>query len=245
MTVLGIDIGGSGIKGAPVDLEAGALADERYRLETPQPATPDAVVAVLGEVASHWKGTDALGVTFPGVVRNGVIGTAANLHPDWVGVDAAALFTEHTGRRVSVLNDADAAGVAEIAFGAGRNVRGVVLLITFGTGIGSALFLDGRLVPNTELGHLELNGADAELHASDRIREEKDLSWDDWAGRVKDYLQVVERLLSPDLIIVGGGVSKKADRFLPSVKVHTPVVPAVLQNNAGIVGAAMATTGRH
>jgi polyphosphate glucokinase len=135
--------------------------------------------------------------------------------------------------------------VAEVAFGAGRNVRGVVLLVTFGTGIGSALFLDGRLVPNTELGHLELNGADAELHASDRIREEKDLSWDDWAGRVQDYLQVVERLLSPDLIIIGGGVSKKADRFLPSVKVHTPVVPAVLQNNAGIVGAAMATTGRH
>jgi polyphosphate glucokinase len=245
MTVLGIDIGGSGIKGAPVDVEAGALADERYRLETPHPATPDAVVSVLSEVAAHWKGTDPVGVTFPGVVRGGVVATAANLHPDWVGRDAAALFSEHTGRRATVLNDADAAGVAEVAFGAGRNVRGVVLLVTFGTGIGSALFLDGRLVPNTELGHLELDGADAELHASDRIREEKDLSWDDWAGRVQDYLQVVERLLSPDLIIIGGGVSKKADRFLPSVKVHTPVVPAVLQNNAGIVGAAMATTGRH
>ena len=248
MTVLGIDIGGSGIKGAPVDVEAGALADERYRLETPRPATPDAVVAVLAEVAGHWKadeqGADAVGVTFPGVVRNGVIGTAANLHPDWVGLDAAALFTEHTGRRVTVLNDADAAGVAEMAFGAGRNVHGVVLLVTFGTGIGSALFLDGRLVPNTELGHLELNGADAELHASDRIREEKDLGWDEWAGRVQDYLRLVERLLVPDLIILGGGVSKKADRFLPSVRISTPVVPAVLQNNAGIVGAAMATTGR-
>ena len=245
MTVLGIDIGGSGIKGAPVDVETGGLTEERYRLETPRPATPDAVGSVLAEVAKHWKGGDAVGVTFPGVVRNGVIGTAANLHPDWVGLDAAALFSEHTARRATVLNDADAAGVAEVAFGAGRNVRGVVLLLTFGTGIGSALFLDGRLVPNTELGHLELNGADAELHASDRIREEKDLSWTDWAGRLQDYLQVVERLLVPDLIVLGGGVSKKADRFLPHVKVDTPVVPAVLQNNAGIVGAAMATTGRH
>jgi polyphosphate glucokinase len=245
MTVLGIDIGGSGIKGAPVDVAEGALTDERYRLETPRPATPDAVVSVLAKVAGHWKGADAVGVTFPGVVHNGVIGTAANLDPSWIGVDAGALFTEHTGRRAIVLNDADAAGVAEVAFGAGRNVRGVVLLLTFGTGIGSALFLDGRLVPNTELGHLELNGADAELHASDRVREEQDLSWTDWAGRLQDYLQVVERLLNPDLIVLGGGVSKKADRFLPNVKVGTPVVPAVLQNNAGIVGAAMATTGRH
>jgi polyphosphate glucokinase len=185
-----------------------------------------------------------MGVTFPGVVRHNVVGSAANLHPDWIGVDAAALFSEHTGRRATVLNDADAAGVAEVAFGAGRNVHGVVLLLTFGTGIGSALFHDGVLVPNTEFGHLELNGADAELHASDRIREEQDLHWEQWAERVQDYLQVVERLLSPDLIILGGGVSKKADRFLPYVKVGTPVVPAVLQNNAGIVGAAMATTGR-
>ena len=249
MTVLGIDIGGSGIKGAPVDIEEGALTDERYRLETPKPATPDAVVSVLAEVAGHWKGGkkdyDAIGVTFPGVVRKGVVATAANLHPDWVGVDAAALFTEHTGRRATVLNDADAAGVAEVAFGAGRNVHGTVLLITFGTGIGSALFLDGTLVPNTELGHLELKGADAELHASDRIREEKDLSWEDWAARVQDYLLVVERALCPDLLILGGGVSKKADRFLPHVKISTPVVPAILQNNAGIVGAAMATTGQH
>jgi polyphosphate glucokinase len=244
MAVLGIDIGGSGIKGAPVDVEAGALVDERFRLETPRPATPDAVAKVLAQVAGHWKGNDPVGVTFPGVVRRGVTTTAANLHPDWVGIDAAALFTEHTGRSATVLNDADAAGVAEVAFGAGRNVRGVVLLLTFGTGIGSALFLDGRLVPNTELGHLELNGADAELHASDRIREEQDLSWEKWASRVQDYLLVVERLLSPDLIILGGGVSKKADRFLPYVKVNTPVVPAVLQNNAGIVGAAMATIGQ-
>jgi polyphosphate glucokinase len=245
MTVLGIDIGGSGIKGAPVDIAVGALTEERFRLETPRPASPDAVLPVLADVAAHWPGTDPVGVTFPGVVRGGVVGTAANLHPDWVGLNANLLFTERLGRAVTVLNDADAAGVAEMAFGAGRNVRGVVLLLTFGTGIGSALFLDGRLVPNTELGHLELNGADAELHASDRIREEADLGWPDWAARVQDYLRVVERLLSPDLVIVGGGVSKKADRFLPYVKVGMPVVPAVLQNNAGIVGAAMATTGRY
>jgi len=184
MTVLGIDIGGSGIKGAPVDVDGGSLTDERYRLETPRPATPDAVVSVLAEVAGHWKGNDPMGVTFPGVVRNGVIGSAANLDPSWIGVDAAALFAEHTGRRAVVLNDADAAGVAEVAFGAGRDAPGVVLLLTFGTGIGSALFLDGRLVPNTEFGHLELNGADAELHASDRIREEQNLSWTDWGARL-------------------------------------------------------------
>ena len=244
MTVLGIDIGGSGIKGAPVDVDAGALIEERVRVETPHPATPDAVLPALVEVARSWKGSDPVGVTFPGVVRRGVIGSAANLHPDWLGLDAAARFTAELGRPVTVLNDADAAGVAEMAFGAGRNVRGVVLLLTFGTGIGSALFLDGRLVPNTELGHLELHGADAELHSSDRIRDEQDLSWPDWAVRVQDYIAHVERLLSPDLIVLGGGVSKKADRFLPYVKVGTPVVPAVLQNNAGIVGAAMATTGR-
>jgi polyphosphate glucokinase len=245
MTVLGIDIGGSGIKGAPVDIEAGALTDERFRLETPRPATPERVLPVLAEVAGHWKHKDAVGVTFPGIVRAGVIGSAANLHSDWLGVDAGALFTEHLGRAVTVLNDADAAGVAEVSFGAGRNVRGVVLLITLGTGIGSALFVDGTLVPNTELGHLELHGEDAELHASDRIREEKDLSWEKWAAQVQDYFQHVERLISPDLIVLGGGVSKKADRFLPYVRIGTPIVPAVLQNNAGIVGAAMATTGRH
>jgi polyphosphate glucokinase len=245
MAVLGIDIGGSGIKGAPVDLEAGALTEERFRLETPRPATPEAVLPVLAEVAAHWKGNEPVGVTFPGVVRAGRIGTAANLHPDWVGLDAAAQFTERLGRPATVLNDADAAGVAEMEFGAGRNVHGVVLLLTLGTGIGSALFLDGRLVPNTEFGHLEVNGVDAEVHASDRAREEGDLSWADWAAHVQQYLLVVERLLAPDLVILGGGVSKKADRFLPYVRVGMPVVPAVLQNSAGIVGAAMSASRRH
>lgn len=245
MTVLGIDIGGSGIKGAPVDTEAGALADERFRLETPRPATPDKVLPVVAEIAAHWKAEDPVGVTFPGVVHNGVIGSAANLHSDWIGLDANAVFGKQVGRPVTVLNDADAAGIAEVEFGAGRDVRGVVLLITLGTGIGSALFVNGTLVPNTELGHLELKGKDAELHASDRIREEKGLSWDKWAAHVQDYLRHVERLISPDLIILGGGVSKKADRFLPHVRIKTRIVPAVLQNNAGIVGAAMATLGRH
>jgi polyphosphate glucokinase len=244
MAILGIDIGGSGVKGAPVDTVRGELLAERVRVPTPQPSDVSAVVKAVAEVAGSFDGYDRVGITFPGVVVDGVTRTAANVDKSWLDAPAAQLFSERLGKPVSVLNDADAAGVAEVAFGAGRNVHGVVLLLTFGTGIGSALFLDGVLVPNTEFGHLELNGADAELHASDRIREEQDLHWEKWAGRVQDYLQVVERLLSPDLIIIGGGVSKKADRFLPYVKVNTPVVPAVLQNSAGIVGAAMATTGQ-
>jgi len=244
MAILGIDIGGSGVKGAPVDTVRGELLQERFRVPTPQPSDVSSVVEAVAEVAAQFDGYDRVGATFPGVVVDGVTRTAANVDKSWLDAPAAKLFSERLGKPVSVLNDADAAGVAEVAFGAGRNVHGVVLLLTFGTGIGSALFHDGVLVPNTEFGHLELNGADAELHASDRIREEQDLHWEQWAERVQDYLQVVERLLSPDLIILGGGVSKKADRFLPSVKVSTPVVPAVLQNNAGIVGAAMATTGR-
>ena len=244
MAILGIDIGGSGVKGALVDTARGELVQERYRVPTPQPSDVGSVVEAVAQVAEKFDGYDRVGVTFPGVVVDGVTRTAANVDKSWLDAPGARLFSERLGKPVSVLNDADAAGVAEVAFGAGRNVHGVVLLLTFGTGIGSALFLDGVLVPNTEFGHLELNGADAELHASDRIREEQDLHWEQWAGRVQDYLHVVERLLSPDLIILGGGVSKKADRFLPYVKVGAPVVPAVLQNNAGIVGAAMATTGR-
>jgi polyphosphate glucokinase len=240
MTILGIDIGGSGIKGAPVDLDSGTLTTERFRLETPRPADPDHVLPVLAEVAAHFPGNGPIGVTFPGVVVRGVIRTAANLHKDWIGLDANTVFTELTHRPVTVLNDADAAGVAEMAFGAGRGKDGTVMLFTFGTGIGSALFRDGALIPNTELGHLELKGKDAELRASDRAREEGDLSWAKWAARVDEYLDHIERLFSPDLIIVGGGVSKKADKFLPSVSVKAPIVPAALQNNAGIVGAAMA-----
>ena len=240
MTILGIDIGGSGIKGAPVDLDAGTLTAERFRLETPKGGSPDEMLPVIAEVAEHFPGDGPIGVTFPGVVVRGVIKSAANLNKEWIGVDAGTVFTELTHRPVTVLNDADAAGVAEMAFGAGRDRKGTVLLFTFGTGIGSALFRDGDLVPNTEFGHVELHGKDAELRASDRAREEGELSWSKWASRVNEYLSHIEMLFSPDLIIVGGGVSKKADKWLHEVEVNAEIVPAALQNNAGIVGAAMA-----
>lgn len=240
MDRLGIDIGGTGIKGAPVDVSTGALLAERRRIETPQPATPETVAEEVAEIVGAFGWTGPIGATFPAIVRDGVVLSAANVDGSWVGTDAAALFGEATGCPVTVLNDADAAGVAEIAFGAGRDRAGVVLLLTFGTGIGSALFTDGRLVPNTELGHLEVRGEDAERRAANSVREEHDLSWKQWAARVDEYLEVVEALFSPDLIIIGGGVSKKHEKFLPYLEVATPVVPAVLLNQAGIVGAAMA-----
>ncbi|MDP9791926.1 polyphosphate glucokinase [Catenuloplanes nepalensis] len=236
--ILGIDIGGSGIKGAPVDIEAGALLADRFRIETPQPADVERVAKAVGEVAARFGDTDRVGVTFPGVVVRGVTKTAANVDKSWLGADAAGLFTEAVGRPVTVLNDADAAGVAEMRFGAGRGVTGTVLMLTFGTGIGTALFVDGTLVPNTELGHLELDGVDAETRAADRAREAEDLSWPDWAARVERYLRHIDMLLQPGLIIIGGGVSKKAEKFLPLIDLRTPVVPAQLLNNAGIIGAA-------
>jgi polyphosphate glucokinase len=239
--VLGIDIGGSGIKAAPVDTATGELTAERQKLETPHPATPDAVVDVVAQLARAFHWTGPAGVTFPGVVVNGVIHTAANLDHAWIGVDAVKTLEASTKLPVTVLNDADAAGVAEMRFGAGKGVGGTVLLLTFGTGIGSALFTDGVLVPNTEFGHVEIRGKDAERRASELAREEHDLSWDTWAGRVDEYLSHVEALLSPGLIIIGGGVSRKADRFLPLLTgLRAKVVPAALQNEAGIVGAAMA-----
>ncbi|MCK2217638.1 ROK family protein [Actinomadura sp. ATCC 31491] len=235
MNVLGIDIGGSGIKGAPVDTEAGKLIDERLRIPTPEPSGPEAVAAAVAEIQRHFGWNGPVGVTFPGVVMDGVVRTAANVDRSWIGVDAAALFGGAT-----VLNDADAAGVAEMEFGHGRDERGTVLMLTFGTGIGSALFRAGELVPNTELGHLELHGKDAEHRASARAREEHDLSWEKWAERVQEYLEHVEMLFSPSLIVIGGGASKKADKFLPHITLRTPVVPAGLQNEAGIIGAALA-----
>ncbi|MEV0994750.1 polyphosphate--glucose phosphotransferase [Nonomuraea sp. NPDC050202] len=239
MNVLGIDIGGSGIKGAPVDTEAGELLEERLRIPTPEPSSPDAVAEVVRTITGHFGWTGPVGVTFPGVVVDGVIKTAANVDRSWVGVDAARLFGGAT-----VLNDADAAGLAEVSLGEGRGRRGTVLVLTFGTGIGSALFVDGVLVPNTELGHLELNGREAEHHASDRAREKHDLSWEKWAERVEEYLRHVEMLFSPSLIVIGGGASKKAQKFLPHVHLDTPVVPAALQNQAGIIGVALAAAGR-
>ncbi|GAA3259080.1 polyphosphate--glucose phosphotransferase [Nonomuraea helvata] len=238
MNVLGIDIGGSGIKGAPVDIEAGELVEERLRIPTPQPSKPDEVAEAVETIIKHFGWNGPVGVTFPGVVKDGVVLTAANVDHSWIGVDAAKLFGGAT-----VLNDADAAGVAEMTFGRGRGKQGTVLMLTFGTGIGSALFTDGTLVRNTELGHLELHGKDAEHRASARAREEHDLSWEKWAERVEEYLRHVEMLLSPSLIVIGGGASKKADKFLPHVHIDTPVVPAALQNEAGIIGAALATLG--
>jgi polyphosphate glucokinase len=239
MTVLGIDIGGSGIKGAPVDVSTGTLTDERYRLETPQPSNVDQVVAVVAEVAKHFGEADRIGITFPGVVLGGVTKTAANVDKSWIDAPATKLLGAAVDRPVTVLNDADAAGVAEMRFGAGRDQRGVVIMLTLGTGIGSAVFVDGRLLPNTELGHLELHGHDAEDRASERAREEEGLSWPDWAHRIQKYLRHVENLFWPDLLIIGGGVSKRSEKFLPLIDIRTRVVPAELQNNAGIVGAAL------
>jgi polyphosphate glucokinase len=238
--VVGIDIGGSGVKGAPVDLATGALTADRIRVPTPLPATPDAVAQVVAQVLDGLAVAGPIGVTLPSVVTGGVVRTAANIDKRWIGMDAVDLFGTATGRPVAVLNDADAAGVAEVRFGAGAGRSGVVMMVTLGTGIGSALFTDGVLVPNTELGHLHLHHGDAELWAADSVREKENLSWDEWAVRLEHYLQLVQRLFWPDLIILGGGVSRKADKFLSQISVDTEVVPATLQNEAGIVGAAMA-----
>jgi polyphosphate glucokinase len=240
MRILGIDIGGSGIKGAPVDLERGCLAGERFRAATPQPATPAAVGNVVRQVTQHFGWSGPVGCAFPALVRGGVACTAANIDPAWIGTDVESLLGRRTGCPVTVLNDADAAGLAEVRFGAARDQRGVVLVLTLGTGIGSALFLDGRLVPNTELGHLELDGVKAEWRASDRARKEGKLGWKKWTRRLNDYLLHLELLLSPDLIVLGGGVSRKHERFLARLKTRARIVPARLRNEAGMVGAALA-----
>jgi polyphosphate glucokinase len=243
--ILGIDIGGSGIKGAPVDVSSGTFAKERFKVATPRPAVPDSVAGATATVAAEFGWTGPAGITFPGVVTNGVIRTAANLDPAWIGVDARALFASATGlREVEVLNDADAAGQAEMRFGAGMGEQGTVVMLTFGTGIGSALFRGGALVPNTEFGHIEVRGKDAEKRASDRARELHDLDWAHWAGRVDEYMTHLEALLWPDLFIVGGGVSRKADKFIPLLEgLRARVVPATMHNDAGIVGAALAAAG--
>jgi polyphosphate glucokinase len=238
--VMGIDIGGTGIKGAPVDVEKGVLAGERFRVLTPHPATPKAVADVVAEVVNHFAWVGPAGATFPAVVKGGVTLTAANVDSEWIGADAAALFTQRLGAPVTVLNDADAAGMAEMRFGAGRDQSGVVVMVTLGTGIGCGMFLDGKLVPNIELGHLEMGGKDAERIAADSVRERKKMSWKKYAERVEDYLRRLDALIWPDLIIIGGGASKKADEFLPRIDVRPAVVAATLQNEAGIVGAALA-----
>ena len=238
--ILGVDIGGTGIKAAPVDVTTGRLKGERHRIDTPQPPTPDRVVDVVAELAREWNWSGPVGVGFPGVVTHGVTRTAANLHPDWLGFDAAATLTERLGAPVTVVNDADAAGLAEVKYGAAAGHHGLVVMITLGTGIGSGLFLDGHLVPNTEFGHLEVDGRDAEDRAAAIVREEKHLSWKAYAKRVDRYLKTVENLLWPDLIVLGGGVSDSFDKFGKHLHRRTPVVAASAGNDAGIIGAALA-----
>jgi len=236
---LGIDIGGSGIKGAPVDLEKGKLTEERLRIPTPQPSTPQAVAEVVGQILDHFSWKEPFGCTFPAVVQHGVTQTAANVDKSWIGADAQSILHKTTGRKALVVNDADAAGVAEVEFGAAKGHKGVVLVVTLGTGIGSALVHRGRLVPNTELGHLEIDGHDAETRAADSAREREELSWEDWGARLTRYFGHLENLVWPDLFVVGGGVSKKFSRWQPYVQTRTPMVPAELLNEAGIIGAAL------
>ena len=241
MDVLGIDIGGTGIKAAPVDVTTGTLTRDRVKVPTPRPALPEAIAAAVAGLVHDFGWSGPTGITCPGVVIGGVIHTAANLDPAWIGMDACALFGRAAGAGVSVLNDADAAGLAEMKWGAGSGMRGTVLMLTFGTGIGSALFTDGVLVPNTEFGHIEIHGKDAEKRASEHARELHDLSWGRWAGRVGEYLDRLEALIAPSLIIIGGGISRKADKFVPLLtSTRAQIVPAAMHNDAGLVGAAMA-----
>jgi polyphosphate glucokinase len=246
-TPFGVDFGGSGIKGAPVDLATGRFARDRVRIETPSKATPDRVADVVEELLglSHAEPGAAVGITVPGVVRHGVVHSAANIDKSWIGVDAEKLFAARLGRPVTVINDADAAGLAEATYGAAAGQPGLVIVTTLGTGIGSALVHDGVLVPNSELGHLEIDGHDAESRAANGAREREDLSWKEWAARLTTYYRTLELLFSPDLFVVGGGVSKHAAKFLPLVDVETPMVPATLMNTAGIVGAALLAQSRH
>lgn len=239
-TACGIDIGGSGVKAAVVDLETGEFTTERIRIETPKPATPEAVAEVCRQLLEQLEvGPDiAVGVTVPAPVIHGVVPFMANLDPAWAGLNVDELMEKHLGRPVVTLNDADAAGIAEVAYGAAKDVQGTVIVTTQGTGIGSAIIVDGVLVPNTELGHLEIDGYDAEKRASAGQKTLQDLSWKKWAKRLQRYYSHVEMLFSPDLFVVGGGVSKKHEKFMPLLELKTPMVPAVLFNTAGIVGAA-------
>lgn len=251
---LGIDVGGSGIKGAPVDLEQGAFAQKRLRIETPEVSTPEAVCDVIAQVVDHFdevRSDSPIGVTIPGVVQHGVVKTAANIDKSWIGCEIEKLLEDRLQHDVVVVNDADAAGVGELHFGAAKGHEGLVILTTLGTGIGTAIFNRGVLVPNSELGHLEIDGVDAETVAASSAKTREDLSYEEWAKRLQVYYRRLEDLLWPDLIVVGGGVSKDADQFLPLLDLRTPIIPATLKNKAGIIGAAVLATsvqnerGRH
>lgn len=239
--MLGVDVGGSGIKGGLVNIETGEMIGERFRLETPKPSHPDAVAEVFSKVIEHFEWTDVIGCGFPSVVKNGVTYTAANIDKGWIGVNAAEILSEACGQEVFVRNDADLAGLAELTFGVGKeHQNGVVLLITIGSGLGSALFINGHMVPNTEFGHLYLKGQDsiAEHYAADSARKREDLSWKAWGNRFNEYLEHINFLFSPNLIILGGGASKKFAKYKEQLKVKTKVIPASLLNSAGIIGAA-------
>src|SRR5215211_1420537 len=240
MNLFGIDVGGSGIKGAPVDTDTGALIEERVRVKTPKPATPEAIVETAVEVVSKagWQGP--IGCGFPAVVKSGVVQTAANIDKAAIGFDLRAALEKELDTQVTVVNDGDAAGLAEMRWGAGKDQDGVVLMLTLGTGIGSSLFVGGRLVPNTEFGHIEVRGKDAEHRAADSARKRDDLSWKEYAGRLDEYLHRVEFLLWPDLIVIGGGISKKSEKFFPHLTARTKVVAAEMHTDAGIAGAALA-----
>jgi polyphosphate glucokinase len=236
----GIDFGGTGIKGAPVDLATGEFAQERVRVRTPARSTPENVATALAELVARFpESTAPVGITVPGVVRHGVVRSAANIDKSWIGTDADHLFTRALGRDVHVVNDADAAGLAEATYGAAKGHAGLVILTTLGTGIGSALVYDGVLVPNSELGHLEVGGHNAESRAANSVREAEDLSMEKWAHRLTAYYRTLERLFSPDLFVVGGGISKRSAEFLPLLDIETEIVPATLLNQAGVVGAAL------
>jgi polyphosphate glucokinase len=243
MAVFGLDVGGSGIKGAPVDPASGELLEERYRIPTPVGARPTDVVSVAAEVISHFDWQGPVGCGFPAVMKKGVAHTAANVSDEFIGYDFAGNLSAATSCEVRAINDADAAGIAEMRFGAGRDAEGVVLMLTLGTGIGTAIFTDGKLVPNTELGHIEIRGEEAEHRASDGVRKREDLSWKKWAERLQEYITTMENLFWPDLIVIGGGVSKKSEKFLPRLESRAEMVPAGLLNNAGLVGAALAAVG--
>jgi len=236
---LGIDVGGSGVKGAIINLASGRIASDRYRVKTPQPATPRALSKAVQRVIKHFGWRGRVGVGMPGPVKGGVLMLANNLDKSWSGVRAHEVFSRATGLPITVLNDADCAGLAELRFGAGKGKRGTVVVITLGTGIGSSIFLNGRLLPNTELGQFELKGKRAEEHAAARVRKTQNLSWEKYAKRLQQYFDAVEMLFWPDLIIVGGGISRKARKFIPKLKLHSKIVPAALKNEAGIIGAAL------
>lgn len=240
MEILGIDIGGSGIKGAIVETKNGKLISDRLRVDTPQPATPESISESISKLVKQFKYKGSIGVGFPAAIIQGVVKTASNIDKSWIGVNADQLFNKATGCHVYTLNDADAAGIAEDKYGGGKDLEGVVIVITIGTGVGTAFFSKGRLVPNTEVGHIIMpNGLKAEHYVSDFVRQRDGLSWEDWTSRMNEYLEYLENLFYPDLFIVGGGISKKSDKYLEGIKVRTKVMPAKLLNNAGIIGAAV------